>query len=44
MTLAVIGAVALFASVSSWFPPGIAIGLGLILLGAVIAVAPGRNS
>ncbi len=44
MTVAVIGVVAVVASVSSWFPPGIAVGLGLIVLGAAIALAPGRNS
>jgi hypothetical protein len=43
MTLAAIGVVALVASVGSWFPPGIAIGVGLIGLGAAIALAPGRN-
>jgi hypothetical protein len=43
MTLAVIGVIALVSSVNSWFPPGIAVGLGLIVLGAVIALAPGRT-
>ncbi len=43
MTLAVIGAIALVASVGSWFPPGIAVGLGLIVLGVVIALTPRKN-
>ena len=33
MVVALIGMVALVASVNSWFPPGIAVGIGLILLG-----------
>ncbi len=33
MVVALIGLVALVTSVSSWFPPGIAIGVGLIALG-----------
>lgn len=44
MTIAVIGAIALVASVGSWFPPGIAVGLGLIALGAAIAFTPSRSS
>jgi hypothetical protein len=43
MTVAVIGVVALVASVGSWFPPGIAVGLGLVVVGAVIALTPGKN-
>jgi hypothetical protein len=42
MTLAVIGTIALFASVSSSFPLGIGIGGGLIVLGAVLAFTPSR--
>jgi hypothetical protein len=33
MVVALIGLIALVASVRSWFPPGIAVGVGLILLG-----------
>jgi hypothetical protein len=33
MVVALIGLVALITSVSSWFPPGIAVGVGLIVLG-----------
>jgi hypothetical protein len=40
MTLVLIGAIAIAASVNSWFPPGIAVGLGLMVLGAVIALVP----
>jgi hypothetical protein len=43
MTVVVIGAIAVVASVSSWFPPGIVIGSGLMVLGAVIALVPGRS-
>jgi hypothetical protein len=43
MTLTVIGGIALVASISRWFPPGIAVGLGLIVLGVVIALTPGRS-
>ena len=38
MVVALIGAIALVASVSSWFPPGIAFGIALILLGAALAL------
>jgi hypothetical protein len=41
MTVVAIGAIALAASVGSWFPPGIGIGLGLMVLGAVIVLVPG---
>lgn len=41
MTVVAIGAIAVAASVSSWFPPGIAVGLGLMVLGGVIALIPG---
>jgi ABC-type uncharacterized transport system permease subunit len=37
MTVAVIGGIALVVSVGSWFPPGIAVGAGLI------ALTPGRS-
>ncbi len=43
MTVVVIGGIAVAASVSSWFPPGIAVGLGLMVLGAVIALVPSRS-
>jgi hypothetical protein len=43
MTVAVIGAIAVAASVNPWFPPGIAVGLGLMVFGAVIALVPGRS-
>ncbi len=43
MTVVVIGALALAASINSWFPPGIGIGLGLMVLGAVIALVPGGS-
>ena len=33
MVVAVIGLIALIASASSWFPPGIALGIGLIAFG-----------
>jgi len=42
MVVAAIGVIALVASVSSWFPPGIALGLGLIVLGVVLEVTPWR--
>jgi hypothetical protein len=38
MTVVVIGAIVLVASANSWFPPGIAIGVGLIGLGAAIGL------
>jgi hypothetical protein len=40
MVIIVIGGVALVASVNSWFPPGIALGLGLIGLGVALGLAP----
>jgi hypothetical protein len=40
MVVAVIGVVALVASVGSWFPPGIVLGLGLIAFGVVSELAP----
>jgi hypothetical protein len=43
MTVVAIGVITLVASLNSWFPPGIAVGLGLIVLGAVLAFSPGRN-
>jgi hypothetical protein len=43
MTVVAIGAIALAASVSSWFPPGIGIGIGLMVLGAVIVLVPGGS-
>jgi hypothetical protein len=43
MTVIAIGVMTLVASLNSWFPPGIAVGLGFIVLGAVIAFSPGRN-
>ena len=43
MVVVLIGVVTLVASVGSWFPPGIAVGIGLIVLGAVIAFTPGKN-
>jgi hypothetical protein len=43
MVIVVIGLVTVAASVGSWFPPGIAVGIGLIVLGAVIAFTPGKN-
>ncbi|HKC43554.1 MAG TPA: hypothetical protein VKC64_06985 [Burkholderiales bacterium] len=43
MVLIVIGMITVAASVGSWFPPGIAVGLGLVVLGAVIAFTPGKN-
>lgn len=39
MTLALIGLVALVASVSSWFPPGIGVGAALIALGVSLSFA-----
>ena len=39
MVVVVIGIVALGASVSSWFPPGIALGLGLIVVGLGLELA-----
>ncbi len=43
MVVALIGAIALVASVGSWFPPGIAVGIGLIVLGVVIEFTPGGS-
>jgi len=40
MVIAVIGVVALVASIGSWFPPGIALGLGLVVFGVVSELAP----
>ncbi len=42
MVVAAIGIIALVASVSSWFPPGIAVGLGLVVLGVALEVTPWR--
>ena len=42
MVLAAIGVIALVASVSSWFPSGIALGVGLVVLGVALAVIPSR--
>lgn len=43
MVVAAIGVIALVASISSWFPPGIAVGLGLVVLGVALEV-PQRGS
>lgn len=43
MVVALIGLVALVTSVSSWFPPGIAVGAGLILLGVGLEVTDRRR-
>ncbi len=40
MVVAVIGVVAFVASIGSWFPPGIV--LGLVVFGMVIEFAPGN--
>jgi hypothetical protein len=42
MIVAAIGVIALLASVSSWFPPGIAVGAGLIVLGVALEATPWR--
>jgi hypothetical protein len=42
MVVAAIGVIALVASVSSWFPPGIALGVGLVVLGVALEVTPWR--
>jgi hypothetical protein len=44
MVVAVIGVVALAASVGSWFVPGIVLGAGLIVVGVAIELAPGESS
>jgi hypothetical protein len=36
MTLALIGLILLVASVGSWFPPGVALGAGFIVLGVLL--------
>ena len=38
MVVVLIGVIALIASVSSWFPPGIALGIGLIAFGALLSL------
>jgi hypothetical protein len=43
MVIAAIGVIALVASVSSWFPPGIALGVALIVVGAALEVTPWRH-
>jgi hypothetical protein len=42
MVVAAIGVIALVASVSSWFPPGIALGVGLVVLGVALELPPWR--
>ena len=42
MVVAAIGVMALVASVSSWFPPGIALGVGLVVLGLGLELTPWR--
>ena len=39
MVVALIGLVALVTSVTSWFPPGIAVGAGLVVLGVGLEFA-----
>ena len=39
MVVTLIGAIALVASVSSWFPPGIAFGVLLMVVGAALALS-----
>jgi len=39
MVVALIGAIALVASVTSWFPPGIAFGLALIARGLALGLS-----
>jgi hypothetical protein len=41
-TVVVIGAIVLEASANSWFPPGIAIRVGLIVLAAIVLVLGGK--
>ena len=41
MFVALIGLAALLASVNSWFPPGIAVGVALILLGVGLKLTDG---
>jgi hypothetical protein len=36
MVVAGIGAIALVASIASWFPPGIGVGVGLIVIGVAL--------
>jgi hypothetical protein len=43
MVVALIGLIALITSVSSWFPPGIAVGVGLILLGVALMLTDRRR-
>jgi hypothetical protein len=43
MVVAVIGVIALVASIGSGFTQGIAVGLGLIALGVALEVMPGRH-
>ena len=43
MVVALIGLIALVTSVSSWFPPGIAVGVGLILLGIALVLTDRRR-
>jgi len=43
MVVALIGLVALVTSVSSWFTPGIAVGIGLILLGVGLELTDRRR-
>jgi hypothetical protein len=44
MTLALIGLIFLVASVGWWFPPGVAIGAGLIVLGLLLELTSSRYS
>jgi hypothetical protein len=43
MVVAAIGTVALVASIGSWFPTGIVLGIGLIALGLAIEFVPGKS-
>jgi hypothetical protein len=42
MVVAAIGVIALVASVSSWFPPGIGLGVGLVVLGVALELTAWR--
>jgi hypothetical protein len=42
MIVAAIGAIALLASASSWFPLGIGLGVGLVVLGLALELTPWR--
>jgi len=43
MVVFAIGVIALVASVSSWFPSGIVLGVGLVVLGVALELIPSRN-